>query len=109
MDNFFLDKNYPSPHMQLTNKKNQNSTIWSYGFLLFWSSGRIFGHLDFYLFDPLDLVYWTSSMVFCMDSYCPKMLKSHKIIQSPVPPVFHTVVTVSIGLKNVLRVGTSIP
>ena len=27
---------------------------------------------------------------------------------SPVPPVFHTIVTVNIGLKNVLRVGTSI-
>ena len=26
---------------------------------------------------------------------------------SPVPPVFHTVVTVNIGLKYVLRVGTS--
>ena len=27
---------------------------------------------------------------------------------SPVPQVFHTVVTVNIGLKNVLRVGISI-
>ena len=28
---------------------------------------------------------------------------------SPVSPVFHTEVTVCIGLKNVLRVGTFIP
>ena len=28
---------------------------------------------------------------------------------SPVPPVFHTEVTVSIGLKASFRVGTSIP
>ena len=32
-----------------------------------------------------------------------------RVFMSPVPLVFHTVVTVNIGLKNVLRVGTSIP
>ena len=37
------------------------------------------------------------------------MLKKLVTFMSPVPPVFHAVVTVSIGLKNVLRVGTSIP
>ena len=37
------------------------------------------------------------------------MLKKLVTFMSPVPPVFHTVVTVSIGLKNVLRVGTFIP
>ena len=31
------------------------------------------------------------------------------ICMSPVSPVFHTEATVSIGLKNVFRVGTSIP
>ena len=35
--------------------------------------------------------------------------KKHVIVcMSPVSPVFHTEATVCIGLKNVLRVGTSI-
>ena len=32
----------------------------------------------------------------------------YSLDMSPVSPVFHTEATVSIGLKNVLRVGTSI-
>ena len=31
------------------------------------------------------------------------------LYMSQVPPVCHAVVTVSIGLKNMLRVGTSVP
>ena len=34
--------------------------------------------------------------------------KFYRIYMSPVSPVFHTVVTVSIGLKNVSRVRASI-
>ena len=31
------------------------------------------------------------------------------VFMLPVSPVFHTEVTVNIGLKNIFRVGTSIP
>ena len=36
-------------------------------------------------------------------------LKSETVKMSPVSPVFHTIVTVSIGLNTQSRVGTSIP
>ena len=43
-----------------------------------------------------------------VDSTLGKINNIKETFMSPVSPVFHTEATVSIGLKNVLRVGTSI-